>query len=209
MRVAVIGSGISGLAATWYLGRTNEVTLYERGPNIGMDASSVELDFGNGVVHINAPMRVFFEAYYPTLCQLYGEVGAAYEPIKYSGSFSHRGDRAYFHYRNFWLGNSTLPFLSGRSLRLPTAWRLGLALVQLVGHVRKLDTKSLPDTLSLQEYLEQLGHSELGNRFLYPTFAGICTCSYEQVKAYPAAIILDYLARILTPSRVNRLTHGV
>lgn len=210
MKVAVIGSGMSGLAAAWYLSKHHRVTLCERGPHIGMDAHSVEVDRGQGSVYLNAPMRVFFEGYYPTLSQLYRDIEVAYEPIKYSGSFSQRGSRPFFQYKNHWLGSYTLPFLTGRSARSPAAWRLGLELTQFLRQARKRSGENLPDSLTIDDYLRQNHYSQrLAEGFLYPAFAGICTCSYDQVKAYPASIILDYLGSDLTWSRVNRLTHGV
>ena len=60
MKIAVVGSGISGLAATWFLSKAHEVTLYERSASIGMDTHSVEVEGEGGTVYLNAPMRVFF-----------------------------------------------------------------------------------------------------------------------------------------------------
>ena len=56
MKIAVIGSGISGLAATWYLSKHYPVTLFERGAGIGLDANSLELDSPQGPVPVNAPI---------------------------------------------------------------------------------------------------------------------------------------------------------
>ena len=211
MKIAVIGSGITGLAAAWYLSKQHQVTLCERGPKIGMDAHSVEVDCGEGNVHLNAPMRVFFEGYYPTLTQLYNEINVAYEPIEYSGSFSEDGGKTYFRYKNHLLGSLAVPFLTGQSALNPQAWKIGAEVLRFLRHARKSRRKHAanPDSLSIQAYLQQNKYSELfAERFLYPAFAGICTCSYENVKAYPAEIILDYLDSDLTWSRVNRLSHG-
>ena len=210
MKLAVIGSGISGLAATWYLSRHHAVTLCERGPRVGMDAHSIELDRGRGSVYLNAPMRVFFEGYYPTLSELYRDLEIAHEPVRYSAGFSAGASRAYFQYRNYWLGGLTLPFLTGRSLRSPAAWRLGMELLQLLQRTDREERDSLSDSLTLEDYLSNNGYSKaLAEGFLYPAFAGICTCRYEDIRAYPAAVILEYLASDLTWSRVRRLTHGV
>ncbi len=210
MKIAVIGSGIAGLAAAWYLSKHHHVTLCERGPSIGMDAHSVEVGNGTASVYINAPMRVFFEGYYPTLSQLYRDIGIEYEPIKYSGSFSRRGSEAYFQYKNHWLGKYTVPFLSGSSASTPASWRLGWDLVKFLRLVRQLRHQTPPDSLTVEEFVRQHQLSpRLTQGFLYPTFAGICTCSYEHIKAYPASVIIEYLSRDLTWSRVNRLTHGV
>jgi len=44
MRIAVVGSGISGLAAAYYLSRAHEVTLYERDTRIGGHTHTVTVD---------------------------------------------------------------------------------------------------------------------------------------------------------------------
>lgn len=209
MKIAVIGSGISGLAAAWYLSKQHQVTLCERGPRIGMDAHSVEVDTGQGSVYLNAPMRVFFEGYYPTLTQLYREIDVAYEPVKYSGSFSQLGGKTYFRYKNHWLGSLALPFLAGRSAFSLPALKIAVELLRFLRQARKFNHASAADALTIQAYLKHNGYSDLfAERFLYPAFAGICTCSYDQIKAYPASIILEYLDSDLTWSRVNRLSHG-
>lgn len=211
MKIAVIGSGISGLAAAWYLGKQHEVTLCERAPRIGMDAHTVEVDHGQGSVHLNAPMRVFFEGYYPTLTELYREIGVGFEPIKYSGSFSQFGGNTYFRYKNHWLGSRSVPFLAGRSAFSRKALQIGAELIRFLRQTGKYRRFSSTDTdsLTIEEYLKRNRYSDLfAERFLYPAFAGICTCSYESVKAYPASIILKYLDSDLTWSRVNRLSHG-
>lgn len=207
----MIGSGIAGLAATWYLGKDHRVTLCERGPKIGMDAHSVQVDCDQGGVHLNAPMRVFFEGYYPTLTQLYREIDVAFEAIEYSGSFSRHGDNAYFHYKNYSFGSTALPFLTGPSAFHPRALKLGAELVRFLRRAKDYRQFSADETdaLTIQQYIEQNGFSnEFAESFLYPAFAGICTCSYDNLKTYPASIILAYLDSGLTWSRVNRLSAG-
>jgi len=211
MKIAVIGSGISGLAAAWYLGKDHHVTLCERGPNIGMDAHSVEIPTAQGSVYLNAPMRVFFEGYYPTLTQLYRDIGIEFEPVKYSGSFSQPHGDSFFHYKNHWLGALTLPWLTGRSRFNRQAWQIGRELLRFLRQAKqnKRSGSQATDQITLQDFLQQNGYSTLfAERFLYPAFAGICTCSYDSLRNYPASMLLEYLDSDLTWSRVNRLSHG-
>ena len=209
MRIAVIGSGIAGLSATWFLRKQDEVTLFERWPRLGMDAHTVDIDCGDQTLSINVPMRVFFPEYYPTLTALYQELGVSYEPVQYSGSFSHFGSDTYFRYRNYWLGSLAVPFLAGRSPRTLTGLKIGRELVRLLRTSHRHSVHADADALSLSEYLSREGYSSLfAEQFLYPTFAGICTCTYESIKAYPASVVLEYLNSGLTWSRVNKLTHG-
>jgi predicted NAD/FAD-binding protein len=44
MRIAVIGSGISGMVAAYHLSREHEVTVYEAGSHIGGHAHTVDVD---------------------------------------------------------------------------------------------------------------------------------------------------------------------
>jgi predicted NAD/FAD-binding protein len=209
MKIAVIGSGIAGLTAAWRLKDKHHVTLYERWGKLGMDAHTAEIDCDGVPLSINVPMRVFYPEYYPSLTELYDELKVAYEPVQYSGSFSHFGGKTYFRYKNYWLGPYAVPFLSGQSTRSPAAIRLAAELIKLLRKSNLSKQRSSFDDVSIEDYLRSEGYSPFfADNFLYPTFAGICTCSYESVKRYPASIILDYLNSGLTWSKVNRLTHG-
>ncbi len=208
MKIAVIGSGITGLSAVWYLGKAHKVTLYERAKTLGMDAHTAEVESGQARALINVPMRVFFEAYYPNLTELYQELGVAYEPIKYSGSFSHFGGSTYFRYKNYWLGSRSIPLLAGRSALTPRAIGIGREILRFLRASTDRE-EPLSDDTSIEQYLQQEGYSrQFAECFLYPAFAGICTCRYESIKSYPASIIREYLQSGLMGSRVNRLVHG-
>ena len=48
---------------------------------------------------------------------------------------------------------------------------------------------------SLADFLDACGYSaSFGPDLLYPMLSVVCTCSYEAVLAYPAALIVDYFA---------------
>ena len=42
-RVAVVGSGISGLSAAWILSKNNSITLYEKDERLGGHTNTVEV----------------------------------------------------------------------------------------------------------------------------------------------------------------------
>ncbi|MDD9892479.1 MAG: FAD-dependent oxidoreductase [Gammaproteobacteria bacterium] len=214
MKVAVIGSGIAGLSACWYLQDKHEVTLFERGSRVGMDAHSVEVDTPKGSVYINVPMRVFFEGYYPTLTALYTEAGIPFEPVNYAASFSQLHGDTYFRYNNLRAGPYSLPMLAGKSLLKPQALGLGAELLRFLNDAKRhggnLQRSEKADKKTLADWLASKGYSQrFAEQFLYPAFAGICTCDYDSVAAYPAGIILEYLASDLISSSVHRLTNGV
>lgn len=74
-RVAVVGSGISGLAAAWALADLADVVLYEADSHFGGHAHTVDLAL-DGVSHgVDTGFLVFNHATYPNLVRLFGELG--------------------------------------------------------------------------------------------------------------------------------------
>ena len=70
-RIAVVGSGISGLSAAWLLSRAHDVTLYERDDRLGGHANTVEVPGADGrPVAVDTGFIVFNEATYPNFCAM-------------------------------------------------------------------------------------------------------------------------------------------
>jgi len=209
MKIAVIGSGIAGLSAAWLLGRAHKVTLFEKSQRLGMDAHGIDIECSNENVRIDVPLRVFFDGFYPNLTALYKALGIKSEPINYSASFGLLDDRTYFRYDNYKLGPYALPFLKGpRAVNL-SAVRIGWEIMRLFRRLPKSLAAGIADDLTLAAYLEQQKFSKkFAEGFLYPAFCGICTCSLERIKNYPARTILEYLNSQLLFSSVRRVTQG-
>lgn len=76
-RVAVIGSGISGLSAAYTLAPEAQVTLFEAGDYFGGHTHTVDITL-DGVTHgVDTGFLVFNERTYPNLIRLFGELGVA------------------------------------------------------------------------------------------------------------------------------------
>lgn len=209
-RVAVIGSGIAGLAAAWALEAEHEVTLFERHGQLGMDAHGVEVPSGAGRQRIDVPMRVVYEGFYPKLTALYRQAGIALEPLDYAGTFTKLGGRTYFGYRNVRVGRHALPMPRGWR-----AWHGNTALILLdalrfFGSVAGELHAGAGEGKTLEEYLRWRGYSRaFGDDFLVPVLASICTCTYQAVRAYPATTVLGYYAAGLLFQPVMRARDGI
>lgn len=84
MRIAVIGSGISGLGAAWALARRHHVTLYEADDRLGGHANTWEVEDRERVVAVDTGFIVYNERNYPNLVRLFEAVGVATEPSEAS-----------------------------------------------------------------------------------------------------------------------------
>lgn len=102
VRVAVVGSGLAGLATAYYLasaqldkGKHVHVDLLERHEKLGMDAESVSVERDNKPLRIDVPMRSFSEGmlpantgYYPELLALYRSLDMKFRPSRFTFAFA-------------------------------------------------------------------------------------------------------------------------
>jgi len=75
--IAVVGSGISGLASAWLLGTRHRVTLYEQADRAGGHSNTVSVSLGDGHVPVDTGFIVFNEPAYPNLTALFAHLGVA------------------------------------------------------------------------------------------------------------------------------------
>jgi uncharacterized protein len=206
LKIAIVGSGIAGLSAAWLLGRRHAVTLYERHPRPGMGAFNVDSGHGDPPVRIDLPLRVFKSGYYDTLMALYAAAGVEMQPTDHAAAFATPQGETYFRYRNLRFGGRSIPLPSGLGWR-----RLGIAreALRLVFSAPRDLARGVAQGLSLDEYLRQRGYgADFVNGMLLPSFAAICTCSYEAVRRYPAEVIIGFFSSGSLFSGTWRARHG-
>jgi uncharacterized protein len=207
LKIAIVGSGIAGLSAAWLLGRRHAVTLYERHPRPGMGAFNVDSGHGDPPVRIDLPLRVFKSGYYDTLMALYAAAGVEMQPTDHAAAFATPQGETYFRYRNLRLGRLSIPVpasLTGRR-------RLVIArdALRLMFAAPRDQARGAVQGLSLGDYLQPRGYSaDFVNGMLLPSFAAICTCSYEAVRRYPAEVIIGFFSSGSLFSGTWRARHG-
>lgn len=210
MRIAIIGSGIAGLCAAWAMARRHDVTLFEAHDRLGMDAHSLDVPDGRGgTLRVDVPLRVFHEGYYPTLTRIYREAAIPFTEIDSAASFTTADGRLVFQYGNVPIGRHRVPWITRAGLRDPRvvalAAEIGWFVLWLSRERRRDDVR---EGITFEQYLARSRWSRrLVERFLVPAVAGICTCSYETARGFPAQIVLDYLDSPRTHSML-RATHG-
>ena len=90
MRIAVIGSGISGLSAAHYLSKKYRVDLFEKNDHFGGHSYSVEVfeNDSNEKISMDLGFIVFNKVNYPNLLNLFRELEIKYEKSNMSFSVS-------------------------------------------------------------------------------------------------------------------------
>lgn len=183
LRVAVIGSGVSGLSCAWLLGKTHDVTLYEAGDRLGGHANTVEVQ---GVA-VDTGFIVYNEVNYPNLTALFAHLGVATKYADMSLAVSlDDGDLEY--------GSRNLAsiFAQPEALLRPRFWSMLRDLNRFYrtapGHLATLDP-----VISLRDYLREHRYgAALQEDHLLPMAAAIWSATIEGVADHPAAAFIRF-----------------
>ncbi|NYZ61718.1 NAD(P)/FAD-dependent oxidoreductase [Luteimonas deserti] len=86
MRIAVVGSGIAGLASAWWLSQRHAVTLFEAAPRLGGHTHTHEVHLQGRDYAVDTGFIVFNAPHYPLLTQLFETLGVGSKPTTMSFS---------------------------------------------------------------------------------------------------------------------------
>lgn len=88
MRIGIVGTGISGLAAAWLLGQRHEITVYEAAPRLGGHAHTIAVSWQGRDLPVDTGFQVYNERNYPDLTQLFARLGVPTQPSDMSFAVS-------------------------------------------------------------------------------------------------------------------------
>jgi predicted NAD/FAD-binding protein len=187
-RVAVIGGGISGLAAAYYLSRKHTVWLFEKEMRIGGHTNTVTVDTPRGALPLDTGFLVFNDRTYPNLVRLFAELGVEGQPSDMSFSvacrksgfeYSSRGLRGFFAQR----GNA----VRGRH------YRLLAEILRFNRTARRLLDAPDADRWALGDYLDS--HNFRGDflhRYLFPMASAVWSAPRAAIRAFPALTLIRF-----------------
>jgi len=199
-RVAVVGAGISGMAAAYYLGRRHDVWLFEREPRLGGHTHTVPVDTPGGTLGVDTGFIVFNERNYPNLIALFRELGVVSQPSDMS--FSVSNPRTGFQYSSRGVGGF---FADRANLLRVSHYRL----LAEIGRFHRRARRLLPGSAgatgggagpenpgggpSLEQWLdrERFGPA-FRSHFLYPMIASIWSTSPGEVGSFPARMMARF-----------------
>jgi uncharacterized protein len=121
LNIAIVGSGISGMAAAWLLSRRHRVTVFEKDGRLGGHSNTVQVQLGDRTIPVDTGFIVYNTANYPNLVALLDHLQVPTKPS--SMSFSVSVDGGALEYSG---GNGKLNGLFGqrRNLLRPRFWSM-------------------------------------------------------------------------------------
>lgn len=178
MRIAVVGSGISGLAAARLLSRRHTVALFEADARLGGHANTVEMTLDGQTYPVDTGFLVYNRATYPNLVRLFAELGVPAAPSEMTFSVALESPAIE------WAGTSLGTLFAQRGNLLRPAF------LRMLRDVLRFNREALQGhgAQTLGEFLAAGRYGvEFRDWYLLPMAAAIWSCPTRTMLEYPFA----------------------
>ena len=193
-RVAIIGSGISGLGVAHALAGVAEITLFEADRHFGGHAHTVDLELEGRRHGVDTGFLVFNERTYPQLIRLFGELQVDSAPSEMSFSVQVAAERGRAALE--WSGASIDALFAQRAnLLRPGFWRLLKDLVRFNRQCTALAERGAETAMAqpIGEFLDRHRYSsEFRDWYFLPMVACIWSCPTRQMLRFPMATMIRF-----------------
>tara|TARA_B100000446_G_scaffold118674_1_gene110779 strand:- start:2379 stop:3629 length:1251 start_codon:yes stop_codon:yes gene_type:complete len=201
VKVAIIGSGISGLTCAYLLQQVADIQVFESAPNIGGHTATKDVVLDGKNYAIDTGFIVFNDWTYPNFIRLMDELGVKSKPTEMS--FSVTSELSGLEY-------------SGSSLNTLFAQRRNIFKLSFYGMLRDivrfnreavedLDAGLVSEKTSLGDYLALRGYkTEFIENYLIPMGSAIWSASHETMMSFPLVFFIRFFKNHGLLSVTNR-----
>ncbi len=188
LKIAVIGSGVSGASAAWALNPMHDVTLYEKETRAGGHTATVDVDYDGVHIPVDTGFIVYNEPNYPNLTALFARLGVATHASDMSFSLS------LDHGKLEWSGSGLSSiFAQKRNLVRPS-------FLLMIREILRFNKTCLLDRAaghlaarSIGDYLDWRGFSPgFTNNYLVPMAAAIWSTPAAKMMQFPAEHFVNF-----------------
>lgn len=186
MKVAIVGTGISGMTCAHFLARNHDVTVFEAGSYVGGHTATKDVEVKGVPYAIDTGFIVFNQKTYPNFVRLLNKIGVRWQDSDMS--FSVADDQSGLEYN---ATNMNGLFAQRRNLARPSFWRLCREMVRFLDAAREL-AQGEPTDETLSDFLRRHGFSKAFERLhILPMVSAIWSGRPDDILGFPAV----YMAR--------------
>lgn len=186
MKIAIIGSGISGNTLAYYLNPHHQITLFESNDRIGGHSHTHHIDIFNQKVSVDTGFIVFNKKTYPNFLKLLYELKVPYENS--AMSFSVKDSQKDFEY-------------NGTSLNALFAQRknfMNPRFYKMISEILRFNKSSIillssDEEISLGDYLKREGYSDFFKKYyILPMGSAIWSSNIKTMMEFPAKFFIKF-----------------
>lgn len=189
MRIAIVGSGISGLTAAYLLNRNHDITLFEADSRLGGHTATVDVNDNGRQLAVDTGFIVYNDWTYPNFIRLLKQLGVESQPTEMG--FSVCDPLADFEYA----GNNLNSIFAKRSSLLSAGhWRMLKDILRFNREaVRDWKRGVVNDSTTLGQYLSENRYSsEFSERYLVPMGSAIWSASLAQMREFSVSFFIRF-----------------
>ena len=188
MEIAVIGSGISGLSASLFLSKKNNVTLYEKNDYLGGHTNTKKIKYQDKRINVDTGFIVFNKLNYPNLLKLFDFYNIAYEDSDMSISVSNINNNIE------WSGQSIDTIFADRKRIFDINFIKFLIDILKFNRFVKNNIEELSaNKQPLGEWLNNKNFSEqFKENYILPMSAAIWSMNFNDILNYPISNLFSF-----------------
>ena len=190
MKIAIVGSGISGLSCGHLLAEQHQLSVFEAGPEIGGHTATKDIEVDGQHYAIDTGFIVFNDWTYPNFIRLMDEVGVSSKPTEMSFSVSCQLTGLEYGGSNL----NTL-FAQRKNLFKPSYYNMLADIVRFNKQaIGDLEQQRIDPAMTLAEYLSLKGYGEMfAKKYLIPMGSAIWSASTEVMLNFPLLFFVRFL----------------
>ena len=188
MKIAVIGSGISGLSSAYYLSKKHKVDLFEKQDRFGGHSYTLDIKLNDKEkVAVDIGFMVFNKITYPNLINFFKENEIEIEESDMSFSVTVKGTNIEY------CGKGINGIFSNRgNLLNPKFVKMFFEIISFYKNCENLDPNSL-DKITLGEYLNNIGKSKyFVDYHIIPMVSAIWSMPPYEASQMPLVFFLNF-----------------
>ncbi len=188
MKIAIIGSGISGLTCAHLLSNHHDVALFEANNYLGGHTATVNVTDHQGSHRIDTGFIVFNDRTYPRFEKLLKRIGAQKQITEMSFSVCNTEKSLEYN------GHSLNTLFAQRSnLLRPAFYRLIKEILRFNKDCIERYNSNQLDNISLAEYLNRgRYHPDFRDNYLLPMIGAIWSCSLQHASEFPLRFFVKF-----------------
>ena len=188
MKIAIVGAGISGLSAAYYLSKKHKVDLFEKENQFGGHANTLKVSCGNNKeINVDIGFMVFNKNTYPNLINFFSENKIEIEKSDMSFSVSVNGSN--LEYCGKGLGGI---FSNKKNLLNLKFIKMFFEIISFYKNCEKIDLKNV-QLITLGEYLKEIKISDYFiNYHIIPMVSAIWSMPPYEATQMPLSFFLNF-----------------
>jgi len=188
-KVAIIGSGVSGLICGYHLSKNHDISMFEANDYIGGHTATIDVEVAGKPWKIDTGFIVFNDHTYPNFQGLMDALGVDYQPTEMS--FSVTNEKTGLVYN----GNSIATlFAQKRNVLNPKFWGLIRSILRFNKRCKALNKAGNIDAdKTVGEFLkEEKFNDYFAENYILPMGAAIWSASLGEIESFPLRFFIQF-----------------